>query len=289
VVAPDIGPVLAGEDQAVHHPPQTLNTVHLRSLTPPILGALLAIAGTGCNRAPQQPAPISAASPTPQPSTPTAHVPSETEAFFVDWLERHGEKHVLTDSGGVGLAGNATRLRASTYGVDRSHANGISVELEFRVALPGGGEIVEYLAGLGADESKARKDCLGNFVLTTFHPIYKAFMNAEDPHQRVDTFPVDGKDRQLLRGNLIWRGTSSPEQAEIDAIADRLRDLMFQQHFATGPHWVKVVYSQAKGKPMTVEVTRDNTVDDALTAAVTQLPWPAREEFYMAKQFIVVE
>ncbi|MEP6668702.1 MAG: DUF6348 family protein [Chthoniobacter sp.] len=215
---------------------------------------------------------------------------SETETFFADWLKAHGEKAVVVDARGVGLKGNETRLKASTYGVNPTKAGTLSVEMEFRVALPGGGEIVEFLAGVGEDETKARKDCLANFILTTFHVIYKSFMNAADPHQEIETMAIDGQDRAVARGNLYVRGQSGLDDAQMKAINEGIRDLLRQQHFDGRPHWVKIVYGQMKSQPMTVATTRDNHDDDALTAAVVkQIAWPARDEFYMAKQFIVIQ
>src|ERR1041385_7328529 len=92
---------------------------------------------------------------------------SKTEAFFVDWLNAHGETNIVSDSKGVGLAGNATRLKASIYD-SKKHADGrYVVETEFRIRLPSGGEIVEFVAGMGDTEAQAINDSLLNFTLTT--------------------------------------------------------------------------------------------------------------------------
>jgi hypothetical protein len=107
------------------------------------------------------------------------------EKFFVEWLQQHGEKGVVADSRGVGIEGNTTRLRAALYGAKKHPQGSTTAELEFRITLPSGDEIVEHLAGLGENQDAATKDALINFVLTTFHPVYKAFMNPDDPHQTV--------------------------------------------------------------------------------------------------------
>jgi len=195
---------------------------------------------------------------------------------------------VVVDVRGVGLAGNDTRLKASTYGVNKTGA-GYSVEMEFRVALPGGGEIVEYVAGVGEDETKARNDSMANFVLTTFHAIYKSFMNASDPHQEIETVSIDGKEREMARGDMYFRGESGFEGEEMKAIRDSIREAIVQQHLGVHPHWIKVVYAQMNSQPTMVAVTRDNRDDLTLTAAVKALPWPSRDTFYMAKQFIVIK
>jgi hypothetical protein len=225
----------------------------------------------------------------PSGSAPVENPPGETVSFFVDWLKRHGEKNVVVDSRGVGLAGNATRLKASQYGIHQTASGQYSVELEFRIALPSGEQIVEYLAGVGDDATKATHDSMANFILTTFHVVYKSFMNAADPHQTIEEALIDGKNREMARGDVYMRGQKGTELPEAKAFADQLRSVILRQHLDARPHWFKIVYGQMNGKPMTVAATRDNHDDIELTKAIEALSWPSREEFYMVKQFIVIK
>ena len=55
------------------------------------------------------------------------------------------------------------------------------------------------------------------------------------------------------------------------------------------PHWIKIVYSQNEGTPMTVAATLDNQDHPALTESVKGLAWPKLNEFYLAKQFIILQ
>src|SRR6476620_3395128 len=83
---------------------------------------------------------------------------SKLEAFFVQWLKGHNEKDIVVDDKGVGLKGNPTRLKASLYGSQPSEKGGQIVELEFKITLPDGQVIIEYLAGMGDTEEKAIND-----------------------------------------------------------------------------------------------------------------------------------
>ncbi len=211
------------------------------------------------------------------------------EKFFVEWLKVHGEKWVEADDRGVGVAGNSLRLRAATYDVKKNPSGPVSVELEFRITLPSGAEIIEYLAGIGDTEEKAIGDCLTNFVLTTFHTVYKAFINSDDPHQVVQKITIAGRDREFIQGDLLARGEVDGGGEGLNAMTERIREVISKHPVAAGPHWLKVVYAQQKKQLMLVSVTLDNLEVPALAAQVKSLPWPAQETFYMAKQFLVIK
>jgi len=209
------------------------------------------------------------------------------EQYFVDWLKDHGEKQVVVDSGGVGLAGNATRLKASIYGSKR-HDGGHSVETEFRVKLPGGGEIVEFVAGMGDTHEAAIDDSLVNFTLSTYHVVYKCFLNDADPHQPLKKLTIGGVERDVAFGDLFVRG-SAGEKHNLGELQPAIEQAIAGLSLGDGPHWIKIVYGQANGEVIVVAATLDNGDENALTETVRQMNWPKSETFYMAKQFIVIK
>ena len=230
------------------------------------------------------------------PAAPAA-VPQENWAprdprmddFFVKWFEGHGHEDVVVDADGVGVRDNAARLRASLYGSKRHGPGGVVVEVEFTVRLPSGGQITEFVAGMGETEERAVNDALLNFTLTTFHVVYKAFVNADDPHMTSATVPIGGADREVIAGDIFMRGSPSDEEIDLHAMNAQIQGALKAVPLAPGPHWVKVVYSQDGGVPTAVAVTLDNAAHPGLTDAVKRLKWPPREGVYMAKQFIVVK
>jgi hypothetical protein len=58
---------------------------------------------------------------------------------------------------------------------------------------------------------------------------------------------------------------------------------------STGSHWMKIVYSQKDGQPMTVSAQLDNQDHKEFTEVVKNLNWPRSKSFYTAKLFIVVK
>ena len=97
-------------------------------------------------------------------------VTKQTREFFVKWLEGHGEKEIINDESGVGVKGKDTRLWAFKYaGPDGKKTN--SLELEFRVVLPDGREIQEFVGAIGPRNGNANEAAISNFAISTFHTI----------------------------------------------------------------------------------------------------------------------
>lgn len=206
--------------------------------------------------------------------------------FFVKWLEGHHEKQIVTDAQGVGIAGNPTRLKAQLYG-SKKHENGTYiVEVECKISIPPHGEITEYIAGMGDTEEKAVNDALLNFTLTTFHVVYKSFMNKDDPHQEVEKITIAGKAREMIMGDMMTRGNNPPD---LSGMRPKIKAEIAKLPLSHQPHWIKLVYSQINGKPETVAVLLDDKDHAGLTSAIKTMDWPKAENVIIVKQFIVIK
>jgi hypothetical protein len=218
----------------------------------------------------------------------SAQTPASRE-FFVEWLKSHGETNIVVDSKGVGIAGSPTRLRSSLYGSEKQRNGSISAETEFRVHLPGGREIVEFVAGSGDTLEAAEKDGKLNFLLTTFHVVYRSFMNPADPHQTEETVTINGKPRVLVLGDSMTRSGATNSSPDMFPLRSRFREMLSPLLLSPEPHWVKIVFAQNQNRVVMCAVTLDNQDNAALTEIVRKLPWPVQQDFYMVKQFIVVK
>ena len=198
-------------------------------------------------------------------------------------------RDVVVDAEGVGVGNNATRLRRRIYESKRQETGGFVVEVEFAVQLPSRREIVEFVAGMGETEQQAINDALVNFTLTTSHAVYKAFINPADPHMTSKAMTINGANREVILGDILMRGGDSEKDLDLNPMRASIQGVLSDEPLTPVPHWIKVVYSQNEGKPMTVAVTLDNADHPGMTDAVTRLNWPRRNGFYMAKQFIVVK
>lgn len=214
---------------------------------------------------------------------------AEAEEFFADWLKAHGETNVICTADGVGIKDNATRLSAAIYSTQGQRDQGYSVETEFVVLLPSKQEIVEYIAGVGDTKDKAFRESLVNFALTTFHPVYKSFINPSDPHQVIRQIVINGENREIIEGDIMMRGEIEENPLKLEDIQLQIREAISTLSLSKETHWIKIVYSQINKEPMIVSATLDNYEDQTLTSTIKNLNWPRRDEFYMAKWFINIK
>lgn len=204
------------------------------------------------------------------------------------WLQGHGESNIVVDAQGVGVAGNPTRLRSSLYG-SKKYTNSFTAELEFRVRIPEGREIVEYVAGSGDSLENAENDAKVNFMVSTFHVVYRSFLNPNDPHQTEEKIIINGQPRVLVLGDTMARSQTTNSSPDMFPLRERFREILAPVPLSEQTHWIKIVYANRHSKVMLCAVTLDNEDSPTLTEAIKNLPWPKPEEFYMVKQFIVVK
>jgi hypothetical protein len=210
------------------------------------------------------------------------------DEFFVEWLKNHGEINVVVDSKGVGIAGNGTRMSASLYKITKKKEV-YTAEVHYTIRLPADGTIREYVAGIGPTEEKAVNQAMGNFVLTTAHVVYKAFINPADEHQTMKSVVINNRARDLFSGDLMILGKSTNAAIEFDNMPEQIQSLISTMPLDSHTHWIKIVYSQFNKKPVLASVSLDNNELNERASAVQNLKWPVEDDFYMAKQFIVIK
>jgi hypothetical protein len=231
--------------------------------------------------------PFTADAPVEQISAAPAARRPDMDEYFVKWLKDHKHTDVVVDAVGVGIANNATRLRAGLHG-SNEHQQGVVVEVEFTIVLPSGRTITEFVAGLGDTEQAAINDAFVNFTLTTVHVVYKGFINADDVHMESKMMPVNGRDREVIAGDLYLRGNVASDKVDLNALRPEILSILQNLPLSPEPHWIKLVFMQQDSKPVTVAVTLDNEDSPELTRAIQGLNWPLVEGFYMVKQFLLV-
>jgi len=128
-----------------------------------------------------------------------------------------------------------------------------------------------------------------NFILSTFHVVYRAFLNSNDPNQTEEKITINGQPRVLVLGDTFARSQTTNSSPDMFPLREHFRKILSPVPLSAQTHWIKIVYANHHSKVMLCAVTLDNGDNPALTEAVKELPWPKKEEFYMVKQFIVVK
>ena len=187
----------------------------------------------------------------------------KSEEFFTQWLQAHGETNIVADAYGVGIAGNPTRLRWSLYGTEQPTNGTFNAELEFRIRIPDQREIAGRQAAREAKETA--DDAL-----------------ATPARSHADALPVP-------MGDTMTRGQTTNSAPDMFPFRNQFREILAAQPLSSQAHWIKIIYANHRSRMMMCAVTMDNEDSPALTEAVSKLPWPKPEEFYMVKQFIVVK
>ena len=209
----------------------------------------------------------------------------EARKFFAEWLSDHGEHDVVSDETGVGVARNSTRLWA--FLCNTTHDNdSVSTEIEFRIVLPDGREIMEFLAGHGDTEQAAIGHVMVNFLLSTVHVIYSATINLDDPHMQHEPITISGDPYLITDGGFVTFGDT--ENHNYDEISDSLHKCLAQLHLSDQIHWGKLVYARSKDEIISVAFTMDNEEVPTLTRQLQEWNWPNTETFYMSKLFFVL-
>ena len=165
----------------------------------PILLTITIAFAIGCGKAPS-PDGNATKSDSPTPPNPIS------DDFFANWLKAHGHSDVVVDGDGVGVEDNRTRLKAFLYDSKKHPNGGYIAELQFTIRLPSGLTITEFVAGTGNTQEDAINDAKVNFVLSTFHVVYKGFINPDDPHLRVASMVINDTKRDIIMGDMVGRG-----------------------------------------------------------------------------------
>jgi len=142
----------------------------------------------------------------------------------------------------------ANRLASSNSPV-RAAGNGTSVSLE-----------------------KAEADAKVNFIVSTFHVVYRSFLNPEDPHQTEEKITINGQPRLLVLGDTMARSQTTNSSPDMFPLRDRFREILAPLPLSAQTHWIKIVYANHHSKVMLCSATLDSEDSPKLTEIIQNLP-----------------
>lgn len=205
------------------------------------------------------------------------------EALTSEWLAARGEKDVVRDDLGVGVARSPVRVQGRLR-VATQRAKAV-VEMEFRVRLAEGIEIVELAGGQGPTTEAARREAFQGFADTVLGPVRDGFFPgagsavpervSESRHEYFVGVPVVLGSES---GAIILTGPCSKLALALSSV-----DLPGGR-----PSWCKIVHTQRDHQAIGTEVLLNNQPHPQLSEKLSRLDWPKRKEGYLAKLFVVV-
>ena len=107
--------------------------------------------------------------------------------------------------------------------------------------------------------------------------------------RKEEKITINGQPRALVLGDIMARSQGTNNSPDLFWLRDKFRDILTTFPLSAQSHWIKIVFANHHSNTLMCAVTLDNNDSPKLTEAVKDLPWPKQEEFYMAKQFIVVK
>ncbi|MBS0657855.1 MAG: hypothetical protein JSR82_06355 [Verrucomicrobia bacterium] len=234
-----------------------------------LLLALMAFSIPGCDK-PQKPLTDEAAN----------------EQLAREWFQVKGQKDLVKDERGVGPKQSTLRLlgrlRLAT------ERNQVTVEMQYRVQLAPGAEIVDFAAGQGANQDEARRDAFENFAKAVLNPIWSAYLAAPNAAGIDAMIKVGNPPRDAFVGPMVVVG-SGKDTVEMEAFRRNIPALLGDLQLTPGrPHWCKFVYGQREGEAPLAEAQFDNEKHAELSKRLARLDWPRRKDGYLAKIFVLV-
>ena len=205
------------------------------------------------------------------------------------WFEAHG---VRAQSLGQWVA-----LPKADAAAQLIVAKELSVPHSWTVRMVGtlqiaGLSVSEPVLGRGKTFIEAVEDGTRAWHEYVFPVLLAAFFDKPIPGKVEQTEAVvGGVPRRVTVGSLGTWGRlpevapGRPDLRWFDDFVNKVK----ARDLPPGTHWVRLFYAQADGKPVDIDVARDNADWPELRSVMSYAPWPKGKEFYSVRAFIVIQ
>lgn len=162
-----------------------------------------------------------------------------------------------------------------------------TVSLEAMCRLPSGQLMIERLAGIGDTQKDAILDVQTNFANSVFHVWLSALLGKPNQFAKEYVWKVNGTDRNITVGFPTARGEfeAGANAGWQDAWHSAVRELPLSSE----THWASICYCQNAGKLLACDTLVDNNDCESAKEKVLSFAWPARDKFYLIRQFLIIQ
>ena len=208
--------------------------------------------------------------------------------LLVDTLKAHG-LNAFAHQDWVVVDGNFPALSA-VFVNERQLEHGASVQLDVRVLLAGGQQMIESFGGGGSDGSEARANAFEGFCRGSLHVLMAAFWNQVDEDQvAVEFWELGGTMWRAVIGNFITKGQDGRQPQIPQELFPTIEHHIKQLSPAEDTLWVRTYFCNVGSAPTVTEVLLNNQHWLETEAAIAGLPWEAAPYFYSVRNFLILQ
>lgn len=172
---------------------------------------------------------------------------------------------------------------------DSDIRKGALIHLDFTFEFSRGERLVESVPGFGDNYLEAVPDAWQNFSAGSLPVILAAFLGRATGRVRQEEWTIAGRRWRVTSGNV----TLNPEHLTFRKLprdlAERVQRSIERLPLESGIHWVRVSYSQTRGKRQEFhQGLLDNQACRPLDAALAAINFPDLKENYSVGQLLVL-
>lgn len=179
------------------------------------------------------------------------------------------------------------RMTACTRLFKRSSSTPQIIQLDVRLEIGLGREIIESVAGMGMDLNIAVADAWKNFLDNSFHTLLAAFFTNEfDDQVSRYKWEIDGHKYDVVISRIGIRGNHT--ESLPCTWLEEFKTLIKKQELTNETHWIRLYYAQSENEPISTEIILDNNLWKAVVPSVNSLSFPTSKDFFSLRIFMVL-
>jgi len=162
-----------------------------------------------------------------------------------------------------------------------------TVQLDVRVAVDSDTIIIESFAGIGDDTAAAINDAIGNFALSSLHPLLAAFYEKINDHSTIESWQIGKKTWKVILGDCTIKNMGEGQIKVSEDTLSTIERLLNDANLSGNIHWARLYYGHISAENIICEFLLDNNPWELAQDQLSKLDWPNQDEFYSVRLFMI--
>lgn len=206
---------------------------------------------------------------------------------LAELFRAHGIQAELQE-GWVTFPGRPHRAHAALFN-ETETKSGVSLQLDVRLEIGPERMIVESFSGVGDSRESAARNAFQSFAANTFHVLVAVFFASDCTHVTREEWVLGGRNCRVTNGGVGVKGRPPVDGEGLFEWYRHFEAKIREQRLSPGTHWIRLFFGQYQGKPLACEVLLDNQKSPELQSEMAAFAWPAGQEFYSVRIFLVLQ